>query len=136
MYYLGSKNEDEFVSTAVKLCYPMLTKKMDNGVKPLDEEMKIIMNKYVFVFFMWNEDNKLIIKYLKEDDINKSSFSNIIKIPTCILISGDLAFFATIVGEVNMSGCWWYWYTLSVKKWSNKWHAKGMLWTVDLLKNH
>ena len=30
MYYLGSKNEDEFVDTAVKFGYPMLTKKMDN----------------------------------------------------------------------------------------------------------
>ena len=30
MYYLGSKNEDEFVSTAVKLGYPMLTKNMDS----------------------------------------------------------------------------------------------------------
>ena len=30
MYYLGSKNEDEFVSTAVKLGYPMLIKEMDN----------------------------------------------------------------------------------------------------------
>ena len=30
MYCLGSKHEDEFVSTAVKLGYPMLTKKMDN----------------------------------------------------------------------------------------------------------
>ena len=29
MYYLGSKNEDQFVSTGVKLGYPMLTKKMD-----------------------------------------------------------------------------------------------------------
>ena len=29
LYYLGSKNKDEFVSTAVKLDYPMLTKKMD-----------------------------------------------------------------------------------------------------------
>ena len=30
MYYLGSKNEDEFVSTTVKLGYHMLSKKMDN----------------------------------------------------------------------------------------------------------
>ena len=29
MYYLGSKNEDEFVSTAVKLGYPILTKKIN-----------------------------------------------------------------------------------------------------------
>ena len=30
MYYLGSKNDDECISTAVKLGYHMLTKKMDN----------------------------------------------------------------------------------------------------------
>ena len=29
MYYLGSKNKNEFVTTAVKLGYPMLTKNMD-----------------------------------------------------------------------------------------------------------
>ena len=71
---------------------------------PLNEEMKIIMNKDMFVFFMWNEENKLVIEYSKEDDINKSSFNNIIQIPTCILISGDWEFFATVVGKVNMSG--------------------------------
>ena len=30
MSYLGNKNEDEFFTTAVKLGYPMITKKMDN----------------------------------------------------------------------------------------------------------
>ena len=30
MHYLDNKNEDEFVIIAVKLGYPMLTKKMDN----------------------------------------------------------------------------------------------------------
>ena len=30
MYYLGNRNEDEFVTTVVKLGYQMLTKKMDN----------------------------------------------------------------------------------------------------------
>ena len=30
MYYSGTKNKDEFVSTAVKLGYPMLKKKMDH----------------------------------------------------------------------------------------------------------
>ena len=29
MYYLGSKNKDEFITTAVKLGYLMLTKNMD-----------------------------------------------------------------------------------------------------------
>ena len=63
------------------------------------------MNKDMCVFFMWNEDNKLIIKYSKEKDINKSSFNKIIQIPTRILISDYLAFFATVAGKVNMSGC-------------------------------
>ena len=31
MYSLGNKYEDEFVMTAVKLGYPMVTKKMDNA---------------------------------------------------------------------------------------------------------
>ena len=30
MYYSGSKNEDKFVTTAVKLSYPILTKKLDH----------------------------------------------------------------------------------------------------------
>ena len=40
------------------------------------------MNKDIF--FMWNEDNKLIIEYSKEDDINISNFDNVIQIPTRI----------------------------------------------------
>ena len=53
-------------------------------VKPLNKEMKIIMNKDMFVFLMWNEDNKLIIEYSNEDDITKSNFNSIIQIPTRI----------------------------------------------------
>ena len=40
------------------------------------------MNKDIF--FMWNEDNKLIIEYSKEDDINISNFDNVTQIPTRI----------------------------------------------------
>ena len=48
MYYLGSKNEDGFVSTAVKLRYPMIPKKMDN----------------ITAAAMWQESN--ISKKIKE----------------------------------------------------------------------
>jgi len=54
MYYLGSKNEDEFVATAVKLGYPMLTKKMDN----------------ITAAAMWQESNiskksqRIVLRYL------------------------------------------------------------------------
>ena len=41
IHYLGSKNEDEFATTTVKLDYPMLTKKMD----------------YITATAMWQESN-------------------------------------------------------------------------------
>ena len=45
IYYLGSKNEDVFVSTAVKLGYPMLTKKMNNiTAAAIWQESKISKN--------------------------------------------------------------------------------------------
>ena len=78
----------------------------DSVVKPLNEEMKLLMEKDMFVYFMWNEDKKLIIKYSKEEDINKSIYKKVIQIKTRPLISGDLAFFSTVVGKVNMSDCW------------------------------
>ena len=85
---------------------------------------------------MWNEDKKLIIKHSKEEDINKSIYKDIIQIKTRLLISGDLEVFATVVGKVNISGCWCHWCNLSSKDWSDKSHIKGILWTIDLLKKN
>ena len=54
MYYLGSKNEDEFVSTAVKLGYHMLTKMIEN----------------ITADTMWQESNiskqsqRIVLRYL------------------------------------------------------------------------
>ena len=57
IYYLGNKNEDEFVSTAVKLGYPMLTKKIDNILVAILQEsndskksQRIIL-RYLSFFF-------------------------------------------------------------------------------------
>ena len=83
---------------------------------------------------MWNEDNKLIIEYSKEENINKSSYNKIIQIQTLFLISGDSALFVTDDDKVNVSSCWCYWCDLSAKAWYDKSHTKVMLWTVDYLK--
>ena len=54
MNYLGSKHEDEYISTALKLSYPMLTKKMNN----------------VTAAAMWQESNvskkskRIVLRYL------------------------------------------------------------------------
>ena len=68
--------------------------------------MKILMNKDMFLFLLWNKDNKLTIQHSTKDDCNESSYVKVIQISTRLLISGDLAFFATVVGKVNRSGCW------------------------------
>ena len=47
---------------------------------------------------MWNEDKTLVVKYSKSKDIDVSNFINVLKIPTRILISGDLAYFVTDLG--------------------------------------
>ena len=71
---------------------------------------------------MGNEDKKLIIKYSKERNIDKPRYKKIIQIKTRLLISGDLSFFATVVGKVNMSGCWCHWCNLSAKECSDRSH--------------
>ena len=58
IYYLDSKNEDEFVTTAVKFGYPMLTKKMNHIIAAviwqesnISKESQRIMMRYLSNFF-------------------------------------------------------------------------------------
>ena len=56
---------------------------LNNSIaKPFNEEMKLLMNKDMFMFFMWNKNKNIIIKYLKEEDMKKSSYNKIIQIQT------------------------------------------------------
>ena len=43
-------------------------------VKLIDDGMKIILNEDMFVFFMLDNNSKLLVKYSKRDDINESIF--------------------------------------------------------------
>ena len=79
--------------------------------------MKILMNKDTFVFLLWNEDDKLTIQYYTKDDYNESSYLKVIQVSTQLLISGDLAFFAAVVGKVNMSVYWCHWHNLFPFEW-------------------
>jgi hypothetical protein len=47
-----------------------------------------------------------------------------------VLVTGDLAYFAAILGKVNMAGGWCTWCGLSPKQWSPTDHGKGELWTL------
>ena len=44
----------------------------------------------MYVYFMGDEDKKLMMKYFKSEDIDVSNFINILKVTTCILISSGL----------------------------------------------
>ena len=51
--------------------YDVLNKSI---VKLIDDGMKIILNEDMFVFFMLDNNSKLLVKYSKRDDINESIF--------------------------------------------------------------
>ena len=59
LYHLGSKKGDEYVSTAGKLGYPMLTKKMDNiTAAAIGQESNISQKNRrncikIFINFLW-----------------------------------------------------------------------------------
>ena len=74
-------------------------------VKPINNYMKTLMNKGMFVYLLWNKDDKLTIQYSTKDDINESSYMKMIEISTRLLISDDLVCFATDLGKVNRSDC-------------------------------
>ena len=84
---------------------------------------------------MLNEDKKRTVKYSKSEDITEASFRYVKKMRTCILISRDLVYFATIVGTINISSCWCPWCNLSSKRWSDESHTKVMLLKIDLKKS-
>jgi hypothetical protein len=52
-----------------------------------------------------------------------------------VVMSGDLAFFATALGKVNSSASWCIWCDLPRKLWEEGNHASGSMWTIQRLKN-
>ena len=52
----------------------------DSIVKPLNEEMKLLMEKDMFEYFMWNEDKNLSSNIRKKKILPNLSTKNIIKL--------------------------------------------------------
>ena len=68
------------------------------------------------LYFKWNDDGKIDISYKKKDNDSLSSYVSFMSVPTRILDSCDLEFFATIGGKNNMFGHWRHWYVLSLSE--------------------
>ena len=77
MHYLGSKNQDEFIATAIKLGYPILTKRMDHITAAamwkesnISKQYQWIVLRYLLNIF----STKLVVPEWKE----KCSFNQLI----------------------------------------------------------
>ena len=46
-------------------------------------------------------------------------------------VTGDLAFYTTVLGKPNMSPCWCTWCMLSKVQWSASDHVAGAEWTIQ-----
>jgi hypothetical protein len=63
-----------------------------------------------------------------QDDVEQLTI--VCNLPIRVFVTGDLAYFAAILGKVNMAGDWCTWCGLSTKEWSPMDHDKGELWTL------
>jgi hypothetical protein len=50
-----------------------------------------------------------------------------------VFVTGDLAYFAAILGNVNMAGNWCTWCGLPAKEWGPADHSKGKLLTLEAM---
>ena len=55
-------------------------------------------------------------------------------IPVSVFVTGDLAFYATVLGKEGSSPSWCYLCNLSAAEWKEDRAAQGMAWTVELIK--
>ena len=60
------------------------------------------MHNNYCLYFQWQEDCILEILYEKKNDDSLSNYISFISVPIRILVSDDLAVFATILWEINM----------------------------------
>jgi hypothetical protein len=73
------------------------------------------------------QDGNLTCRMKNGDD--EQSLIIITNLPIQVFVTGDLAYFAAILGEVNMAGDWCTWCGLLVKEWRPTVYDKGELWT-------
>ena len=66
---------------------------------PLNNDLEYLRRKDYCLYFKWKEDGKLEVSYEEKDNDSLSNYVSHVSIPLRILISGDLAFFATVVGK-------------------------------------
>ncbi len=97
---------------------------------PLNESIEEVV-KSGALQLLREQDGNLSCR-MKNDD-EQSLATTITNLPIRVFVTGDLAYFAAILGKVNMAGDWCTWCGLSTKEWSPIDHDKGELWTLDAM---
>jgi hypothetical protein len=95
---------------------------------PLNESLKRVHGKKVLVHLLDNDTPPVT---LTEELPGEQENNNFISFHVRTFITGDLAFFATILGKENMSTQWCTWCKLSRVEWSNPNHVRGEPWSIE-----
>ena len=66
--------------------------------------------------------------------MNYVSDNNDSILPVRLFITGDLAFYAAVLGKVNMAGKWCTWCDLRPAEWIINDHPVGVSWTLEKMK--
>jgi hypothetical protein len=95
----------------------------------LNDSLKHIFGRYLVLHMNGNDSMVLLSdeppSLEPAQDIRSLTFS------TRVFITGDLAFYQTMLGKENMATCWCTWCMLSPKEWAVPGHASGESWTLE-----
>lgn len=104
-----------------------IAQKHNESLSRLDKSGKLSIAEFV--------DNDSIDRYSVTlyDNEDKNSYKSQVGIR--IFVTGDLAFYATVLGKINMSGFWCTWCNLRVAEWEKLDHERGTCWTLKEIDN-
>ncbi len=97
---------------------------------PLNESIEEVVKSGALQLIR-EQDGSLSCSMKNNDD--QSLLTIITNLPIQVFVTGNLAYFAAILGKVNMAGNWCTWCGLLAKEWSPTDHDKGKLWTLEAM---
>ena len=98
---------------------------------PLNDSLKEVINSGALQVIR-DEDGSVAFR-MKKDDQDDQPLTVLSSLHIRVFVTGDLAYFAAILGKVNMAGGWCTWCGLSPREWSPTNHDKGQLWTLEAM---
>ncbi len=132
---LRDGNDKQVTSMVMKVGHIDCTKDTYEVLKssvagPLNESLQEVINSGALLLIR-DANGGLSCRMRNHGD--DTLLTIISSLPIRVFVTGDLAYFAAILGKVNMAGDWCTWCGLSAKEWSPEDHDKGELWTLEAM---